>query len=290
MKPPKFQYMRAANLAEALDALQTPDAKLIAGGQSLLPLLNFRMLRPSLLVDVNRIAELSYLEETPAGGLRIGALTRHHCLETSPIVRNRFPVLASAAEHIGHLAIRNRGTIGGSLSHADPTAELLLMGVLLDATLAVASKESSRSVRIRDHIAGALSTTLEPHEIVTAVELPPLAIGTGWGFEECARRTGDFAIAAVAVLVEAAGGRAKSARIAVAGAANGPVRVPQAEAALAGSACEGKALDAAVEAVRESVDPNVDLHASAELRHRIIETLLRRTCAAAWRRATGGGA
>ena len=290
MKPPRFQYMRAANLAEALDALQTPEAKVIAGGQSLLPMLNFRLLRPSLLVDINRIAELSYLDETSSGGLRIGALTRHYRLETSPIVRRHFPVLAAAAGHIGHLAIRNRGTIGGSLSHADPSSELLLTGVLLDATLKVAARGATRTVRIADHIAGALSTTLEPHEIVTGVELPPLAAGTGWGFEECARRTGDFALAAVGVLIEASAGQVKSARIAIAGAANGPVRVPQAEAALAGSVCEAKALDAAVQAVRDAVEPNADLHASAELRHQIIDALLRRTCAVAWRRATGGGA
>jgi len=290
LKPPRFQYTRAANLAEALDALQAPEAKVLAGGQSLLPMLNFRLLRPSLLVDINRVGELSYLEPTPAGGLRIGALTRHYQLETSPLVRERFPVLTAAAGHIGHLAIRNRGTIGGSLSHADPASELLLMGVLLDATLEVAAKGSKRNVRVSNHVAGALSTTLEPSEIVTGVELPPLPKGAGWGFEECARRTGDFALAAVGVLIDAAGGRVKSARIAIAGAANGPMRVPLAEGSLAGSKCEAHALDAAVQAVRDGVEPNADLHASAELRHRIIEALLRRACAVAWRRAAGGGA
>jgi carbon-monoxide dehydrogenase medium subunit len=287
VKPPKFQYLRAASLREALEAVRTPDAKVIAGGQSLVPMLNFRLLRPSLLVDINRIAELGTLEETPAGGLKIGALTRHFRLETAPLVRRRFPVLASAVGHIGHLAIRNRGTIGGSLSHADPAAELLLMGVLLDATLTVAAQGATRTVRVADHIAGALSTTLEPHEIVTSVELPPIPAEAGWGFEECARRTGDFALAAAGVLIETKDGRVSSARIAVSGAANGPLRVPAAEAALRGRVCDERAIDDAVQAVRGSVEPNADLHASAELRHRILAALLRRTCAAAWRRSNG---
>ncbi|NJN40751.1 MAG: xanthine dehydrogenase family protein subunit M, partial [Gammaproteobacteria bacterium] len=196
MKPPRFGYLRATGLGEALDALQAEDAKVLAGGQSLVPMLNFRLLRPALLVDINAVAELDTLEETPAGGLRIGALTRHHKLETSPPVNKRFPILAAAVAHIGHLAIRNRGTIGGSLAHADPAAELPLMGVLLDALLTVRSKNGSRMTRASDHISGALSTTLAPGEIVAMVELPPIAAGTGWGFEECARRTGDFALAA----------------------------------------------------------------------------------------------
>ncbi len=282
--------MRAASLDQALDALRAPEAKLLAGGQSLLPMLNFRLLRPSLLVDINRIAELASLEATPAGGLRIGALTRHYALESSPLVRKLFPVLAEAVAHIGHLAIRNRGTIGGSLSHADPAAELLLKSVLLDATLAVASKGAARTVRAAEHIAGALSTTLGPHEMVTGVELPPIKPGTGWGFEECARRSGDFALAAAGVLLEAANGKVTSARVAVSGGANGPVRVPEAEAALRGRACDEGALRDAAEAVRRAVEPNADLHASAQLRHRILGTLVRRTCMAAWRRSAGAQA
>lgn len=290
MKPPKFRYLRAASLEEALDALRTPEAKLLAGGQSLLPMLNFRLLRPALLVDINRVAGLASIEATPAGGLRIGALARHYALETSPLVRRRFPILAEAVAHIGHLAIRNRGTIGGSLSHADPAAELLLMGVLLDATLTVAGKGSMRSVRAADHVAGALSTTLAPHEMVTGVELPPINAGAGWGFEECARRTGDFALAAAGVLLEAADGKVTAARVAVSGGANGPMRVPGAEEALRGRACDEGALRDAAAAVRRAVTPNADLHASAELRHRILDTLVQRTCAAAWRRSAGAQA
>lgn len=287
MKPPKFRYLAATRIEQALDALQTADAKVIAGGQSLLPMLNFRLLRPALLVDINRLGELDSLEETPAGGLRIGALARHYKIETSALVQQRFPVLTAAVEHIGHLAIRNRGTLGGSLSHADPSAEHLLMAVLLDARITIRSAQGSRIVEAPDFIAGALSTTLEAHELLTQVEYPALAPRTGWGFEEYARRSGDFALVAAGVLIESDGGRVTRARIAVAGGAGGPVRVPAAEAALQGRTCDAAALDAVTAAVRAGVEPNVDLQASAELRHHLLDTLVRRTCTAAWQRSTG---
>lgn len=285
MKPPTFGYLRAATLAEALHALKSEGAKVIAGGQSLMPMLNFRLLRPSLLVDINRLGELDTLEETAGGGLRIGALTRHRTLEFSPLVRARFPILAAAAAEIGHLAIRNRGTIGGSLSHADPAAELLLMSVLLDARLTVQSHGGTRTVRAADHIAGALSTTLKPAEIVTAVALPPLAPGTGWGFGEVARRSGDFALAAVAVLIRRAGDSVGEARIAVSGGMDGPVRIRAAEDALHGSRCDARALAAAARAVRAGIEANSDLHASPALRHHLLDALLGRACTQAWDRA-----
>ena len=290
MKPPKFDYLRAGTLDEALAALQTPDAKIIAGGQSLVPMLNFRLLRPSLLVDINRLAELDYLEETPAGGLRIGALTRHHKIETSALVRRRVPVLAAAVEHIGHLAIRNRGTIGGSLSHADPAAEHPLLAVLLESSLVIKSRTGARTIRAPELIAGALSNTLAPDELLVGVEIGPLAPATGWGFEEFARRSGDFAIAAAAVLIESAGGKVSSARIAVSGGANGPIRVAAAEGLLRGTRCEDSVLREAVRVVRETIDPNVDLHASADLRRHVVGTLVRRACGAAWRRSIGEAA
>jgi carbon-monoxide dehydrogenase medium subunit len=287
MKPPKFQYLRPDNLRESLEALQTPEAKVLAGGQSLVPMLNFRLLRPSMLVDINRVRELDYLEETAAGGLKIGALTRHHKLETSPVVKKHFPMLATAVARIGHLAIRNRGTIGGSLAHADPAAEHLLMAMLLDAMLTIKSKAGSRTIPVKELVAGALSTTLAPGEVLAEVELPPVAGGAGWGFEEHARRSGDFAIAAAAVLIESSSGKVSRARIAVSGGANGPIRVAEAESALRGRVCDEAALSEAVKAVRRTVVPNTDLHASAELRHHILDALVRRSCKAAWLRAAG---
>lgn len=285
MKPPRFAYHRATSLDDALAVLATPDAKLIAGGQSLMPMLNFRLLRPSVLVDVNRIAGLDAIEETANGGVRIGALARHHKVETSEVIRRRLPVLQHAVTHIGHVAIRNRGTIGGSLSHADPSAEHLLMSVLLDATFTIRSKVATRTTKAADHIAGALSTNLAADEMLVAVDYPGLAAGTGWAFEEFARRSGDFALAAVGVLMEKSNGKAAKVRLAVAGGANGPVRVPGAEAALNGSTCDDSAIAAAIAAVRASVEPNSDLQASPELRHRILGTLLGRACREAWVRA-----
>ena len=155
MKPAGFDYLRPDSLDEVVSVLgqQGGDAKILAGGQSLVPLLNFRMLRPSILVDINRVSELSYLREDGAG-LRIGALTRHHTLETSPLVRERFPVLTDAMAHVAHLAVRNRGTIGGSLSHADPAAELPMMAMLLDAEIHTRSSSAARTHAARTSSSG----------------------------------------------------------------------------------------------------------------------------------------
>src|ERR1700685_649416 len=187
MKPPAFDYIAADSLARAVAALAGAggDAKIIAGGQSLVPMLNFRMLRPSILVDINRIAGLDAIEET-SGAIRVGALTRHYQLETSPLIAKHLPVLSCAMTHVAHLAIRNRGTIGGSLAHADPAAELPMMALLLDAELRVASASGERTVAARDFFLGVLTVDLASGEIITAIVLPKLPPRTGWGFEEVA--------------------------------------------------------------------------------------------------------
>ena len=287
VKPPKFAYARPAAVEEALVLLAEhgEEAKVLAGGQSLLPLLNFRLLQPSVLLDINRLTGLQYLQETTSGGLRIGALTRHFAVETSPLVRRLFPIVTAAVAKIGHLAIRNRGTVGGSLSHADPAAEWPLLALLLDASLKLRSSQGERSVPASAFIAGALCTTLAPAELVTEVELPAPRQGTGWGFEEFSRRSGGFAIAAAGILMRASMGRAEDVRIVVLGGADGPQRVGVAEDALCGRACDAAALDDAVHAMCKSVEANVDLQASAELRRRLMGTMLRRAAAAAWRRA-----
>ena len=218
MKPPAFDYIAADSIAMAVAALAQAgdDAKIIAGGQSLVPMLNFRMLRPSILVDINRIAGLDAIEET-SGAIRVGALTRHYQLETSPLVARHLPVLSCAMTHVAHLAIRNRGTIGGSLAHADPAAELPMMALLLDAELRVASASGERTVAARDFFLGALTVDLASGEIITEVVLPKLPPRTGWGFEEVARRHGDFALAAVAATLTVSGGAIEQARIALTG-------------------------------------------------------------------------
>jgi carbon-monoxide dehydrogenase medium subunit len=292
MKPARFRYLRPASLDEALSALaaHADDAKLIAGGQSLVPMLNFRLLSPSVLIDVNRLPGMDAVIEAADGGLAIGALTRHKTLEWSAAVQRRFPVLHAAVKHIGHLAIRNRGTLGGSLSHADPTAELPLMSVLLDASLTLSSARGSRTVAARDFFVGTLATALEPHEMLTRVDLPALPEGCGWAFEEFARRCGDYAIAAVGVILRVAGGRVAEARVAIAGGGGGPMRAPQAEETLVGRAVDDAALRDAMCAVDGGIEPVNDLQVSAEYRRHLIGVLTQRALRAAWQRAHGAKA
>lgn len=287
MKPPAFEYVAADSLEEAVAVLAShgDEAKVLAGGQTLVPMLNFRLLRPSVIVDINRIPGLDRIEDGDAA-LSIGALARHRELETSPAVQARFPVLSAAMTHVAHLAIRNRGTIGGSLSHADPAAELPTISVLLDARITVASSRGERLVAARDFFTGALSTALQDDEIVTRIDLPCLPRGTGWGFEEFARRRGDFGLAGVAATVTITGGRAAEVRIALLGVGETPMRAGGAEAILAGSQCEAEALRAAVNAVRDAVEPSDDLHASAAYRRHLIGVLTARAVTAAWRRAS----
>jgi carbon-monoxide dehydrogenase medium subunit len=284
MKPPAFEYRVAESVEAAVAALAQAggDAKILAGGQSLVPMLNFRLLRPAILVDINRVPGLAYIEED-AGAIRIGALTRHHQVETSPVVAAHLPVLGAAMTHVAHLAIRNRGTTGGSLSHADPAAELPMMALLLDATITVASPKGRRTVPARDFLLGALTVALQPDELVTEVAFPKLPANTGWGFEEVSRRHGDFALAAVGATLTVSEGRITQARIAIAGADERAMRAGEAEALLAGNALEPSLLEAACEVARASVTPNTDLHASADYRRHLVGVLTAKALSAAWR-------
>jgi CO/xanthine dehydrogenase FAD-binding subunit len=288
MKPPSFDYVLAETVKDALSALANlgPDAKIIAGGQSLVPMLNFRLLRPTTLVDINRIAGLSFIADE-AQSIRIGALTRHHRLETSPVIATHLPVIAEAMRHVAHLAIRNRGTIGGSLSHADPAAELPMMAVLLDAKLTIAAAAGKRIVPAREFFVDALTTDLRDGELLTEIEIPRLAPQSGWGFEEVSRRGGDFALAAAAAILTLHGGTIAEARIAVMGVGKTPLRMSVAEAMLAGQKVSPDLLEQAAEAVRAAVEPETDLHASADYRRHLIGVLTQRTLADAWRRAGG---
>ncbi|MGB8566837.1 MAG: FAD binding domain-containing protein, partial [Pseudolabrys sp.] len=199
MKPAAFDYVIADSIDMAVASLAYGggDAKIIAGGQSLVPMLNFRLLRPSILVDINRIGDLAFIQET-GKNICVGALTRHFQLETSPVIARHLPILACAMTHVAHLAIRNRGTIGGSLAHADPAAELPMMALLLDAELSIASTSGKRTIAARDFFLDALTVDLAGGDIVTEIVMPKLPPETGWGFYEVARRSGDFALAAAA--------------------------------------------------------------------------------------------
>ncbi len=291
MKPPAFKYVAAGTVEEATAQLAEygEDAKPIAGGQSLVPMMNFRLVSPAVLVDIRGIAPPDAIEEA-GGHIRIGALTRHRALEISPLIRDRFPVLSAAMVHVAHLAIRNRGTIGGSLCHADPAAELPAMAVLLDARIHVARRNGERTVEAGAFFEGALWTALEDGEIVTRIDIPLLPPGTGWGFHEFARRHGDFGLAGAAVTATGSAGRATEVRIALLGVGETPVRAPAAEALLTGTGFEPDSVAAAVEAVRDGIDPDDDLHASADYRRHLAGVLAERALGDAWARAGTGAA
>jgi carbon-monoxide dehydrogenase medium subunit len=287
MKPAPFQYVRPSSLEEAMSALREhgSEAKILAGGQSLMPLLNFRMLRPSVLIDINRLPGLDHVTEADDGGVRIGALTRHYTLETSPTIRDRFPILQDAITHVAHVAIRNRGTIGGSLAHADPAAELPMLATLLDAQLVICAADRSRVLAAADFFLGPLTTALEDDEIVTEIFLPGIAPGIGWAFEEFALRPGDFAIAAVGALIRLRDAKVVEARIALTGVDEKPVRASDAEKLLLVDAWHDDLIRAAAENARAAVNANSDLRASAEYRHHLVAVLTERAVRAAWRRA-----
>jgi CO/xanthine dehydrogenase FAD-binding subunit len=288
MKPTAFDYVVAESIDAAVAALAAADgeAKILAGGQSLVPMLNFRLLRPSLLVDINRVPDLAFIEEE-ADAIVVGALTRHHRLETSPVIARHLPVLTEAMRHVAHLAIRNRGTIGGSLSHADPAAELPMLALLLNATLHVVSSNGQRVVPAQGFFLGPLTVDLAPDEMVARIVLPKLPPATGWGFREVARRSGDFALAAVAVTLILNDGAISEARIALAGVDETAKRAHEAETLLAGHALTPDLIDAAVAAVRAEVNPPTDLHASADYRRHLVGVLVGRALKDAWRRARG---
>jgi CO/xanthine dehydrogenase FAD-binding subunit len=291
MKPASFDYIAADSIDTAVASLAEAngDAKIIAGGQSLVPMLNFRLLRPSILVDINRIDGLAFIEETEKE-IRVGALTRHHQLETSPVIARQLPVLTCAMTHVAHLAIRNRGTIGGSLAHADPAAELPMMALLLDAKLRIASASGQRVIDARDFFLGALTADLGAGDMVTEIVLPKLPPRTGWGFAEVARRRGDFALAAVAATLTLSGGVIAQARIALTGVGPTALRAEAAEALLLGQAFDLELTGRVIAMVRDAIVPETDLHASADYRRHLAGILTGRVLQAAWSRAGDGAA
>src|SRR5262245_39178188 len=288
MKPPRFEYHAPRALDEALSLLARhgDGAKVLAGGQSLIPLLNFRLAHPNTLVDINRIGDLAYIRASD-DGLAVGALTRQHAVETSREVRSHAPILAEACRFIGHLPIRHRGTIGGSLAHADPASELPAVMVALEAELALARAGSRRTVPVERFFQGPLSTALGPGELLVEVRVPDAPRGTGAAFTEMARRAGDFALVAVAALVTlGASGRCERARIALCGVGPTPIRARAAEDALVGSAPSGAALDEAARRAAEATSPPSDVHGSAAFRRKLAQHFTRAAVAMAAERAT----
>jgi CO/xanthine dehydrogenase FAD-binding subunit len=276
MKPAQFDYVSPVTVEAAIEALvaSNGDGKVLAGGQSLLPLLNFRMARPTVLVDLNRIEGLSYIKDR-GERIAIGALTRHFELETSPLIAEKLPVISAAMRHVAHLAIRNRGTIGGSLSHADPAAELPMLATFYEAEITIQGPSGRRTIAPGEFFVDALTNCLQPDEIVVEIEFPVLA-QDGWAFEEVARRFGDFALASIAVSVCRGPSGLQAARVAVMGVADTPRRLKEAEQELVAMELDEATPDRFSEVVVSLVSPNDDLHASADYRKHLLGQLAKR--------------
>jgi CO/xanthine dehydrogenase FAD-binding subunit len=276
MKPARFEYVAPTTVDAAVEALAAAngEGKVLAGGQSLLPLLNFRMARPAVLVDLNGIKHLSFIE-LRGDSVAIGALTRHREIEHSPLIASKLPVMSVAMRHVAHLAIRNRGTIGGSLSHADPAAELPMMAMFYGATLTVQGTAGRRTIAAKDFFVDALTNCLEPEDIVVEIEFPILQ-QDGWAFEEVARRFGDFALASIAVSIRRGQSGIGEARVAVMGVADTPLRLEGVEQQLHDIEVDGRLPDRFSEMVTSSVSPNSDLHASGQYRKHLLGELAKR--------------
>ena len=293
MKPPPFEYHRPASKDAALDLLGSlgDDAKVLAGGQSLMALLNLRLARPAHLIDINRLnGALSQIGSAANGGLSFGALVRQRAAERSSVVGERCPLLAEALPQVGHHQIRNRGTVCGNLAHADPASEMPAIAVALDGEmLAESQARGQRTIRADDFFRGFLTTALEPDELLTEFRLPAWPTGAGWSFQEVSRRHGDYALVGVAAVVQLdPQGTCTDARLAFTGAAAGPVRVREAESALKGAPISADAINAAAERVGPAIDPQSDVHATAAYRRHVAGVLARRALHEAAGRATRG--
>jgi CO/xanthine dehydrogenase FAD-binding subunit len=287
MKPPPFDYVRPASVEDAVRYLQSSDGdgKVLAGGQSLVPLLNFRLAAPSSLVDLNGISDLAYIRRT-GDQLSIGAMTRMRDVEGDPIIRSSIPLLCEAASWVGHVQIRNRGTFGGSIAHADPAAEIPALALLLNSTLTAVGPSGTRTIAPADFFFGFLTTALTDDEVLTDVSFTipgPLSL---WGFREFAHRHGDFALAGAAVLLAPdERGRIERASVVVFGGPDMPLRAASAEAALLGEPLTQTAIDHAASLAGHVLedDPRPD----ADYRKRLTRAMVSRALADAWQRRTG---
>ena len=279
MKPAPFEYFAPLELQEALDLLERygDEAKILAGGQSLMPLMNLRLARPGLIIDINRLSSLDTITATPEGGLTIGALTRQRALERSKIVQEQNPILAAAMPLIGHFQIRNRGTIGGSLVHADPAAELPAVSLLLGAEFLLRSKSAVRVVPAAEFFLSYLATAIRPAELLTEIRLPKWPSGEAWAVQEIARRKGDFALIGVALRAELdAGETVQNAVIVMFGVGGKPQRMELAGAILKGRRISEAFLRELSGVVAEELEPDSDIHASAAYRKEVGGVLVRR--------------
>jgi carbon-monoxide dehydrogenase medium subunit len=276
MKPPPFRYYDPRTVADATALLgRLENAKLLAGGQSLMPMLNMRYVLPDHVIDLNRVEGLSYIKET-GGAIEIGAMTRQRELEFSDLIRTRLPIMHEAILQIGHRQTRNRGTIGGSLCHLDPAAELVTLGAGYEATVVVVGPNGQREIAFKDFPVAYMTPAIEQNEILTAIRIKPWPPGHGYAFVEFSRRHGDFAITSAAAMLEADGsGKITRASVTIGGAAVTPVRATEVEKAITGRQPNAELFRQACESCR-SIEAIEDIHAPASYRQHLAAVMSRR--------------
>lgn len=277
MKPAPFQYHRPSNVGEAIDVLAAhDDATILAGGQSLIPMMNSRLSDPGTVIDIGRIDDLEYIREDD-DAIAIGAMTTQATAQDSDVIAEHCPLVAEALTYLGHETIRHRGTIGGNLAHGDPTSELPAVALARDATFAVRGSDGERTVDADDFFITHMTTDIGPTELLTEVRFPKWPRGQGWSFEEVAPRKGDYALVGVAATLQMnEDGTCGQVRLAYNAVDHRPVRVPAAEEAVRDEPAEGDAFQEAGSIARENLDPPSDVHASSEYRGQVAETLTTR--------------
>jgi carbon-monoxide dehydrogenase medium subunit len=285
MKLPPFEYACPTTVSEAVSLLASRDgdAKALAGGQSLVPMMAFRLASPALLVDLRKLDELRRIKIT-SEGVALGALVRWRDIEDDARLRIAHPLLVAAIAHVAHYQIRNRGTVGGSIAHADPAAEMPGIAVTCEAEIAVVGTAGARTIRAADFFVGPLTTTLEPDELIVEIRLPVWPARRRFGFQEFARRRGDFAMAGAAVFYdEDAGGKARNAHVGVIGVGDRPLRLSAVETALNGNTVDELTIAKAEAAASAAVEPQDDIHASAAYRRALVGTMVERALLSAAR-------
>ncbi|MGI9332723.1 MAG: FAD binding domain-containing protein [Gammaproteobacteria bacterium] len=282
MKPPPFRYVRAQALEGALSVLASEgdEAKLLAGGQSLIAMMNLRLVKPQTLVDINGLSELDYIR-TDNGKLSVGAMTRLAAAERSPELAQACPLMTEALRYVAHKPIRNRGTVGGNLAHADPSSELPAVALALDAEFVVRNNGSERRVAADDFFVSALTTSMAPEEALTAVEFPGWPGGRGWSFMEISPRKGDYALVGVAVTLAVENDRCGACRVVYTGNGDRARRIPEVESAVAGRAADDDTFQEAGRLASSHIEANSDLHASEQYRRDLAGALTQRALASA---------
>ncbi len=289
MKPAPFEYYAPTTVEEALAHLGEHgyDAKVLAGGQSLIPMMNFRLAQPGVLVDLNNVAELDFIRQGDNGGLSLGAMTRHARVERDSIIAERAPLIHETMPNIATPQIRSRGTFGGSIAHADPSAELAAVSVALEGRFRIRGPNGERWVKANEFFIGMFTTLLEPDELLVEAEFPPFPARAGYALVEIARRPHDFALVGVTAVVALDGmGRCQGVRLVFLSVGDGPVEANRAVKMLKGNTLTPEAIRAAAEvAASDDIDPGSDIHATAEFRRHLANVLARRALEQAYEQA-----